>query len=708
MVVNEIYTGAGSSVTMIPERDFKISENFGTTKGSKELLATTASQTTLTWSTAGDVLVPNIYRGCMAKLDRYDANGATQNHSQTLMIESNTSTTLVFSQALDSTGSFWYECTILAFGTPMYAEPATSNKHNLLADNWLGLVTTFTPPSVDAEMKQLNLALGGTRNFGYQFKGAETVGEASIDVSLNNGSWLYYALGKKTYSHTPGGSNTLNASLQNGSSYGVTSSGSDIYRVEDGEILPPFTATDDSATKVTSITVSNDGVGIPFAASQALSFSGGGGTGAAATYTLTKNKHTIDCTTESGTNYDGKWIKIEAAAASTVKYVFWFDIDNAGASVPGHGVSGSTDVEVTTISSDDAAGTVATELATIINAQTGLTATADGAQITVESTSGGKLGAITQAGSPPLTVAQLVVGGEIESVTISNSGSGYSSAPTIANVTGDTAATFTAVLGSSAKADYKEITAAVTYDIAEDNSGNLPSFSLEVSNEKGSIADGDYFVDADKQKVMARIFTGCQVNSLTLNFEEGQEVTSSISAISKKAHDAETNYVPRRKIRTTTGLQNYSSTVEDNNPYMYSDGTIKIYGQTMARIKSGSVTISNNITPHRYIGNYDRTMASAHTAAQRTYEISLNLLITDQAIWDELRNQNETDSSVGLIEIEFAKSATDKITLKFDNYLTTSVDIPFPDDKGALEVALTAQARTLNSCTYQGKWIILG
>ena len=101
-------------------------------------------------------------------------------------------------------------------------------------------------------------------------------------------------------------------------------------------------------------------------------------------------------------------------------------------------------------------------------------------------------------------------------------------------------------------------------------------------------------------------------------------------------------------------------------------------------------------------------MASAHTAAQRTYEISLNLLITDQAIWDELRNQNETDSSVGLIEIEFAKSATDKITLKFDNYLTTSVDIPFPDDKGALEVALTAQARTLNSCTYQGKWIILG
>jgi len=126
----------------------------------------------------------------------------------------------------------------------------------------------------------------------------------------------------------------------------------------------------------------------------------------------------------------------------------------------------------------------------------------------------------------------------------------------------------------------------------------------------------------------------------------------------------------------------------------------------MARIKSGSVTITNSLTPQRFIGNYDRTVTSAHIAGQRLYELNLMLLITDRSIWNELREQNETTDST--IEIEFAKSDDDKINLKFDNYLTTSVDIPFPDDKGPLEVNMIVQPRTLNACTYTGKWVIQG
>ena len=42
------------------------------------------------------------------------------------------------------------------------------------------------------------------------------------------------------------------------------------------------------------------------------------------------------------------------------------------------------------------------------------------------------------------------------------------------------------------------------------------------------------------------------------------------------------------------------------------------------------------------------------------------------------------------------------------DYLTSNVDIPFPDDKGALEVAVTLQPRNLSTCTYTGKWIIQG
>ena len=143
---------------------------------------------------------------------------------------------------------------------------------------------------------------------------------------------------------------------------------------------------------------------------------------------------------------------------------------------------------------------------------------------------------------------------------------------------------------------------------------------------------------------------------------------------------------------------------------MYSDGSVKMFGQTLARVKSGSVTISNNLTPQRYIGNYDRTIASAHVAGQRTYEIQLSMLIVDNTMWAELRNQNETGSSIGDIELEFEKdgNANDKIVLKLKDYVTTAVDIPFPDDKGPLEVSLTAQARTFGECTYTGKWVIQG
>ena len=255
-----------------------------------------------------------------------------------------------------------------------------------------------------------------------------------------------------------------------------------------------------------------------------------------------------------------------------------------------------------------------------------------------------------------------------------------------------------------------------TYDFSESDTGDLPSFSVEVTAEKGHV--DPYLQDAATENMFSRIYTGCQVDSMTLNFEEGQDVKSSLSFVSRKCHNSPTKYVPKRGVQTSTSLMNFKGrTTDDNNPYMFSDGSLKIYGQTLARIKSGSLTINNSLTPQRFLGNYDRTIISRHIGGQRTYDLQLTLLITDRTIWDELRNQNETTSTVGssgaasnfgLIELEFAKSSTDKIQLKFDNYLTSNVDIPFPDDKGALEVSLTVNARTLNDCKYLGKWAIQG
>jgi hypothetical protein len=73
---------------------------------------------------------------------------------------------------------------------------AADDTKRLNADNWLGLVDSLTFPTTEVEFKQLNLFVGGSRNFTHQYKGIETAGGASIAVTANHGAWLYYFLGK--------------------------------------------------------------------------------------------------------------------------------------------------------------------------------------------------------------------------------------------------------------------------------------------------------------------------------------------------------------------------------------------------------------------------------------------------------------------------------------------------------------------------------
>ena len=71
-------------------------------------------------------------------------------------------------------------------------------KPRILSDNWLGIANSVTPSNVEIETKQVNMALGGSRNFSFQYRGMETAGAAGLDLNLNHGSWLFYALGSLT------------------------------------------------------------------------------------------------------------------------------------------------------------------------------------------------------------------------------------------------------------------------------------------------------------------------------------------------------------------------------------------------------------------------------------------------------------------------------------------------------------------------------
>ena len=475
---NEIYVGAGTQATLIPESNILL----GT--------SCTYSGKVITFNDTTIKLVPDLYIGCELKL-------VEGSDTQYVTIVDNDATTVTTDVSIDTAlASGSITATIQKFGAPVPAPQMSINsgsRHALLADNWLGVVNTFTPPNVEVEMKQLNLAVSGTRNFAHQYKGAETVSGGSLDISLNNGSWLYYALGK------------------------------------------------------------------------------------------------IDSVTHDATNT---------------------------------AISGS--------SSTVTAGDNSTKFFRAIGGNE----------------------------YPP-----------------------------------------------SATGSLKDIgTGTIAYSFTELNGHDLPSFALDVSYNKATNTNR-YVLNDDGASMYSKVFTGCQVNTMTLNFEEGQELKTTLDLVTRSAFDGPENYAPHRSLEGATGLYNYDATT--TSPYMYSDGTITLFGQTYARVKSGSLTINNNIAPQRFIGNYNRQVTSAHIPAQRTYEISLTLLVTDKALWTELRSQEEYDTNAGLLELRFEKSSDDFIEIKLDDYIVQTVNYPFPDDKGPIEVEVTLSARTLSSCSYTGKWVIL-
>jgi len=186
MANTDIFLGSGASLTMIPELDLKILLNAtGTTS--------TVLTADATW-TDNVRMVEDLYVGCT--LDLYDGGTFVSTHT----ITANDTTTFTITPAhtislpvTDATDFI----VIRGYGTPS-PTTKTGSIARLSADNWLGLLETSAFPAVEVEMKQLNLSLGGSRNFTHQYKGIETASGGNLALMANHGAWLYYALGQCT------------------------------------------------------------------------------------------------------------------------------------------------------------------------------------------------------------------------------------------------------------------------------------------------------------------------------------------------------------------------------------------------------------------------------------------------------------------------------------------------------------------------------
>lgn len=187
----DIFLGAGTSLTFVPECDLYLGigrqddDSAYPTNGSLSTNEIKASAGFL----ANFSLVENLYRGCI--VERYSADDTLMN---SLIIKSNTSTTLTTVDSFKPNATDYF--VIKAYGAPTPATTATAKR--LLSDEWLGILESATFPTVEPEVKQVNLSLGGSRNFTYQYKGITAFGTADLNLVANHGAWLYYFLGRCT------------------------------------------------------------------------------------------------------------------------------------------------------------------------------------------------------------------------------------------------------------------------------------------------------------------------------------------------------------------------------------------------------------------------------------------------------------------------------------------------------------------------------
>ena len=251
MANNEVFLGSGATMTLVPELDFHIEPQ----------LTPASGHTTVQLHTTNQVhfrLVTNMYVGC--SLELYNSSDVLQS---THTVTSNTNDTLTFTPALGGAGAYF---TLKAYGAPCPA-PKTGSIARLNADNWLGLVESATFPNVEVEMKQMNLQIGGTRNFTYQYKGIETASGGNISLVSNHIGWLYYFLGRcttltpsaqadatdPTNIHTTTASDDGKFLLENSAHI---ETGPFIYRVMDsGKIVPPLAPADDTVANIDVFTV---------------------------------------------------------------------------------------------------------------------------------------------------------------------------------------------------------------------------------------------------------------------------------------------------------------------------------------------------------------------------------------------------------------------------------------------------------------------
>ena len=269
-----------------------------------------------------------------------------------------------------------------------------------------------------------------------------------------------------------------------------------------------------------------------------------------------------------------------------------------------------------------------------------------------------------------------------------------------------------------ATTDGSSTTDPIVYTFTEQNGADLPSFALEHSLSKldgTSNAARDtstiYHTEgaATETKNLVRIARGNRINTLTMTANENEELKMTMDLNTRTVDDINSLcgtevYEARNGIEAETSFTNFSS---DSflEPFFFSDGYFKAFGQQFLKITNFTLTMNNNLQDKRFVGAGNKSVKNA-IPAQRTYELSFTAMVTDDKLFQELRNS--TENTTQDIELKFTKDNGEYVELKFQDYFASANTWTVPDDKGPITVEATVMPRTMSSCIVSTHWILQG
>jgi hypothetical protein len=141
----------------------------------------------------------------------------------------------------------------------------------------------------------------------------------------------------------------------------------------------------------------------------------------------------------------------------------------------------------------------------------------------------------------------------------------------------------------------------------------------------------------DRTMAFDRRYYGGKIGSLTLSAEESAMVTASWDSVNFLGMVHNQNTVDLSTDITTPFFADMQSIINSkvdfptNEPYYFSQGEVQMFGQTIARIRSFSLSISNNEEPRYYIQKQmGRKRGPTEIREQRReYSLAVTLALPD-------------------------------------------------------------------------------